>query len=37
MVLNRPEDQLDRRGVLEQSMDRGASNPHADWAERRHH
>lgn len=31
MVLNRPEDQLDRPGVLEQSMERGASNPHAEW------
>ena len=30
MVLNRPEDRLDAPGILEQSMDRGASNPHAD-------
>jgi predicted GNAT family N-acyltransferase len=29
MVLNRPEDRLDMPGILEQSMDRGASNPHA--------
>ena len=35
MVLNRPEDQLDTPGVLEQSMERGASNPHAGWTERR--
>ena len=35
MVLNRPEDQLDRRGILEESMERGASNPHAEWTERR--
>jgi predicted GNAT family N-acyltransferase len=35
MVLNRPEDRLDRPGILEQSMERGASNPHAGWAERR--
>jgi predicted GNAT family N-acyltransferase len=35
MVLNRPEDQLDRPGILEESMDRGASNPHAGWTERR--
>ena len=35
MVLNRPEDRLDMPGILEQSMDRGASNPHADWTERR--
>lgn len=35
MVLNRPEDQLDRPGILEGSMERGASNPHADWTERR--
>jgi hypothetical protein len=34
-VLNRPEDQLDRPGILEKSMDRGASNPHTDWTERR--
>jgi predicted GNAT family N-acyltransferase len=31
MILNRPEDQLDRPGILEKSMDRGASNPHANW------
>jgi hypothetical protein len=37
MVLNRPEDQLNQAGILEKSMDRGASNPHAEWAERRHH
>jgi predicted GNAT family N-acyltransferase len=35
MVLNRPEDQLDRPGILEESMERGTSNPHAEWAERR--
>ena len=35
MVLNRPEDQLDRPGILEESMERGASNPHAEWTERR--
>jgi hypothetical protein len=35
MVLNRPEDQLDMPGVLEQSIDRGASNPHAAWSENR--
>lgn len=35
MVLNRPEDRLDVPGVLEQSMERGASNPHAEWTERR--
>ncbi|MDB5488559.1 MAG: family acetyltransferase [Reyranella sp.] len=35
MVLNRPEDQLDMPGILEESMDRGASNPHAGWNERR--
>jgi len=35
MVLNRPEDKLDMPGILEDSMDRGASNPHADWTERR--
>ena len=37
MVLNRPEDQLDEAGILEKSMERGASNPHAEWADRRHH
>lgn len=37
MVLNRPEDQLERPGILEQSMERGASNPHAGWQDRRHH
>jgi hypothetical protein len=35
MVLNRPEDQLDMPGILEESMERGASNPHAGWNERR--
>ena len=35
MILNRPEDRLDRPGVLEMSMERGASNPHAAWTERR--
>jgi predicted GNAT family N-acyltransferase len=35
MVLNRPEDKLDMPGILEESMERGASNPHADWTERR--
>jgi predicted GNAT family N-acyltransferase len=35
MVLNRPEDRLDMPGILEESMDRGASNPHAGWSERR--
>jgi predicted GNAT family N-acyltransferase len=35
MVLNRPEDQLDHPGILEGSMERGASNPHAGWTERR--
>ncbi len=35
MVLNRPEDGLDMPGILEQSMDRGASNPHAEWTDRR--
>jgi predicted GNAT family N-acyltransferase len=35
MVLNRPEDRLDMPGVLEESMERGASNPHAGWTERR--
>ena len=35
MVLNRPEDQLDAPGILEESMERGASNPHAGWTERR--
>ena len=33
MVMNRPEDRLDSAGVLEKSMERGASNPHADWTE----
>ena len=37
MVLNRPEDQLNQAGILEKSMERGASNPHAEWADRRHH
>lgn len=35
MVLNRPEDKLDMPGILEESMERGASCPHADWTERR--
>jgi len=35
MVLNRPEDQLHQPGVLEESMVRGASNPHKGWTERR--
>ena len=35
MVLNRPEDKLGMPGILEDSMDRGASNPHAHWTERR--
>ncbi len=35
MVLNRPEDKLDMPGILEESMERGASNPHAEWNERR--
>ncbi len=35
MVLNRPEDHLDRPGILEDSITRGASNPHAGWTERR--
>ncbi|MGQ3301476.1 GNAT family N-acetyltransferase [Reyranella sp.] len=35
MVLNRPEDQLDMPGILEESMERGTSNPHAGWTERR--
>lgn len=35
MVLNRPEDKLDMPGILEESMERGASNPHANWTERR--
>lgn len=35
MVLNRPEDRLDMPGILEESMERGASNPHAGWNERR--
>ncbi len=35
MVLNRPEDKLDMPGILEESMERGASNPHAGWTERR--
>lgn len=35
LVLNRPEDQLDTPGILEQSVDRGATNPGAGWAERR--
>lgn len=35
MVLNRPEDRLDMPGILEESMERGASCPHAGWTERR--
>lgn len=35
MILNRPEDQLDRPGILEESMERGATNPHAGWNDRR--
>ena len=35
MVLNRPEDKLDMPGILEDSMERGASCPHAEWTERR--
>ena len=35
MVLNRPEDRLEMPGILEDSMARGASNPHAEWSERR--
>ena len=35
MVLNRPEDKLDMPGILEESMERGASCPHAEWIERR--
>jgi predicted GNAT family N-acyltransferase len=35
MVLNRPEDSLDQPGILEASMARGATNPHAAWTESR--
>ncbi len=35
LLLNRPEDQLDRPGILEQSTERGATNPGAGWSERR--
>jgi predicted GNAT family N-acyltransferase len=35
LVLNRPEDRLDMPGILDASVQRGASNPHAAWAERR--
>ena len=35
MVLNRPEDRLNEQGILEDSMSRGASCPHAEWTERR--
>ena len=35
MLLNRPEDRLDMPGILEESMGRGATNPHAEWTERR--
>lgn len=34
MVMNRPEDRLDLEGVLEKSVVRGASNPHASRPER---
>lgn len=30
MVLNRPEDQLDQPGILERSMERTPTNPHAE-------
>ena len=35
LVLNRPEDHLETPGILERSAERGATNPHADWTERR--
>lgn len=35
LVLNRPEDRLDAPGILEESAMRGATNPHAEWTERR--
>lgn len=35
LVLNRPEDHLDTPGILERSAERGATNPHAEWTERR--
>ena len=35
LVLNRPEDRMDMPGILEESAERGATNPHAAWAERR--
>jgi predicted GNAT family N-acyltransferase len=35
LVLNRPEDRLDMPGILERSAERGATNPHAEWTERR--
>lgn len=35
LVLNRPEDRLDLPGILEESVARGATNPHAAWTERR--
>ena len=35
LVLNRPEDRRDVPGILEESVRRGATNPHAAWAERR--
>jgi predicted GNAT family N-acyltransferase len=35
LVLNRPEDRMDVPGILEQSTERGATNPHAGWTERR--
>ena len=34
MVLNRPEDRMDMPGVLEDSVARGASSPHAAWQAR---
>jgi predicted GNAT family N-acyltransferase len=34
MVLNRPEDRMDMPGVLEESVARGASAPHAPWQPR---
>jgi predicted GNAT family N-acyltransferase len=34
MALNRPEDRLEEPGILEVSMARGASNPHAPWTDR---
>ena len=34
MLLNRPEDRMDMPGVLEDSVVRGASAPHAPWEKR---